>query len=269
MIKPCLTFDVYADRNSPVFETVSLTNSIIKIGSDSRSHIRLKNGAKMQAVIETAANESTLLDLGHEPGTRVNGVRVFKKVLAIGDLISLEESRIILRKIEEYSPPTPYGWLYCEHANECPQRCPCREGCICRKEGSCKPTQVSADSKPVVPSEDGVGPTQPELDSWVDGLPSKTPWRKLETEVLLKGRKRAYEALKSLEQRDNPEAGLFAVSCIKRIESVQEADISILARLIRLTMKHAPESTGSAVFDMKELSKDRLFDLFVDVVCRQ
>ena len=30
------------------------------------------------------------------------------------------------------------SWLYCEHANESPARCPCAVDCICRTQGHCR-----------------------------------------------------------------------------------------------------------------------------------
>jgi hypothetical protein len=34
--------------------------------------------------------------------------------------------------------PVASGAMFCEHANEVPQRCPCRADCYCRVEGSCR-----------------------------------------------------------------------------------------------------------------------------------
>lgn len=44
-----------------------------------------------------------------------------------------------------------YGWLYCEHANECPLACPCPARCICRKEGYCRNQTAPPDSEPEQP----------------------------------------------------------------------------------------------------------------------
>jgi hypothetical protein len=30
------------------------------------------------------------------------------------------------------------SFIFCDHANEVPQACPCGAGCICRSEGSCQ-----------------------------------------------------------------------------------------------------------------------------------
>jgi hypothetical protein len=55
----------------------------------------------MHAVIEVAgADDITLIDLGNEPGTLVNGARVNKCKISVGDQIQIGGTRIVLEKAE-------------------------------------------------------------------------------------------------------------------------------------------------------------------------
>ena len=57
--------------------------------------------SRMHAVIEVAGPEDiTLIDLGNEPGTMVNGARVNKCKLHVGDQIQVGETKIVLESAE-------------------------------------------------------------------------------------------------------------------------------------------------------------------------
>ncbi|MBI2395118.1 MAG: AgmX/PglI C-terminal domain-containing protein [Deltaproteobacteria bacterium] len=76
-----------------------VTQDIVKIGKDPKSHLRLDDEAasRMHAVVEVAGvDDITLIDLGNEPGTLVNGQRINKTKVKAGDEIRIGETRIVL-----------------------------------------------------------------------------------------------------------------------------------------------------------------------------
>ena len=101
--KNYLTFATY--HNSWLCQRQETTLAVIKIGKDARSDIRIEEvaAADMHAVIEVgpyAPGDITLIDLGSEMGTKVNGVRTNKRKLAIGDQIQIGDSKIVLEHID-------------------------------------------------------------------------------------------------------------------------------------------------------------------------
>src|SRR5690606_6803085 len=81
----------------------TVTQDIVKVGKDPKSHLRVDDelASRMHAVIEVAGPEDvTLIDLGNEPGTMVNGARVNKCKLHVGDLIQVGETAIVLESAE-------------------------------------------------------------------------------------------------------------------------------------------------------------------------
>lgn len=100
--KNYLTFATY--HNSWLCQRQETSLTIIKIGKDARSDIRVEEvaAADMHAVIEVgpyAPGDITLIDLGSEMGTKVNGVRANKRKLALGDQIQIGDSKIVLEHI--------------------------------------------------------------------------------------------------------------------------------------------------------------------------
>ncbi len=94
--KTTLTFTV-TSANGARQEVV--TQDIVKIGKDPKSHLKLDDEAasRMHAVVEVAGVEDiTLIDLGNEPGTLVNGQRINKTKIKPGDEIRIGETRIVL-----------------------------------------------------------------------------------------------------------------------------------------------------------------------------
>ena len=88
MAKAVLTFALYQGDAFQRHETV--TQDIVKVGKDPKSHLRVddEQASRMHAVIEVAGpDDITLIDLGNEPGTLVNGARVNKCKLHVGDQI--------------------------------------------------------------------------------------------------------------------------------------------------------------------------------------
>jgi len=76
-----------------------VTQDIVKIGKDPKSHLKLDDEAasRMHAVVEVAGvDDITLIDLGNEPGTLVNGQRINKTKIKAGDEIRIGETRIVL-----------------------------------------------------------------------------------------------------------------------------------------------------------------------------
>jgi pSer/pThr/pTyr-binding forkhead associated (FHA) protein len=82
--KLSLTFNV--QKKERVVRTTTITAGVIKIGSDVRNQIRVDDEAAslMHAIIEVV-DEPTLIDLGSETGTWVNGARVNRCRLCAGD----------------------------------------------------------------------------------------------------------------------------------------------------------------------------------------
>src|ERR1043165_2349593 len=101
MAKAVLTFALYQADQLTRRETV--TQDIVKVGKDPKSHLRIDDEAasRMHAVIEVAGPEDiTLIDLGNDPGTLVNGARVNKTKLQVGDYIQIGTTQILLETVE-------------------------------------------------------------------------------------------------------------------------------------------------------------------------
>jgi hypothetical protein len=97
MAKAVLTFAIYEHDAFQRHETV--TQDIVKVGKDPKSHLRVDDeyASRMHAVIEVAGpDDITLIDLGNEPGTLVNGARVNKCKLHVGDQLQIGYAKIIL-----------------------------------------------------------------------------------------------------------------------------------------------------------------------------
>src|SRR5262245_26093668 len=101
MPKAVLTVTLY--QGDPFERRESVTQDIVKVGKDPQSHLRVDDdlASRMHAVIEVAGPEDiTLIDLGNEPGTMVNGARVNKCKLHVGDQIQVGETKIVLESAE-------------------------------------------------------------------------------------------------------------------------------------------------------------------------
>src|SRR5215470_1022944 len=105
MPKIPLTFRIF--RGDDLIRTETLTQSPIKIGKLSSSHLRLEDDesvSRMHAVIEvTSASDITIIDLGSTKGTIVNGKKINKASLQDGDIILLGDTKIVLSVGEEES----------------------------------------------------------------------------------------------------------------------------------------------------------------------
>jgi hypothetical protein len=101
MSKAVLTFAVYQGETLVRRETVA--HDIVKVGKDPKSHLRIDDDAasRMHAVVEVAGpDDVTLIDLGNEPGTLVNGARVNKCKLHAGDQIQIGGTRLVLERTD-------------------------------------------------------------------------------------------------------------------------------------------------------------------------
>lgn len=99
--KVALTFAVYQGEALVRRETV--TQDIIKVGKDAKSHLRVDDdlASRMHAVIEVSApDDVTLIDLGNEPGTMVNGARVNKCKIGPNDQIQIGATLLVLERAE-------------------------------------------------------------------------------------------------------------------------------------------------------------------------
>ncbi len=99
--KTALTFGLY--QNDALIRRETVTQDIVKVGKDAKSHLRVEDelASRMHAVIEVASPEDiTLIDLGNEPGTLVNGARVNKCKIGVGDQIQIGGTKIVLERAE-------------------------------------------------------------------------------------------------------------------------------------------------------------------------
>jgi len=97
------TFAIY--RSDALLRRVSPDQNVIKVGRLPNSHVVLDDDPKvsrMHAVIENDGGALTVIDLGSEDGTRVNGERVNKHTLAVGDRITVGDTTLVL---EQDAPP--------------------------------------------------------------------------------------------------------------------------------------------------------------------
>src|SRR5579859_5342082 len=99
--KVSLTFGLYEGGQLVRRETV--TQDIVKVGKDPKSHLRVDDelASRMHAVIEVASpDDITLIDLGNEPGTIVNGARINKCKIQPGDQIQIGSTLIMLERAD-------------------------------------------------------------------------------------------------------------------------------------------------------------------------
>jgi pSer/pThr/pTyr-binding forkhead associated (FHA) protein len=99
--KVALTFALY--QGDQLVRRDSIAQDIVKVGKDPRSHLRVDDdlASRMHAVIEVASpNDITLIDLGNEPGTMVNGQRVNKCKIRPGDQLQIGSTMIQLESAE-------------------------------------------------------------------------------------------------------------------------------------------------------------------------
>src|SRR5689334_3316362 len=99
--KVALTFALY--QNGALVRRETVTQDIVKVGKDAKSHLRVDDelASRMHAVIEVASPQDiTLIDLGNEPGTMVNGARVNKCKISPGDQLQIGGTKIMLERAE-------------------------------------------------------------------------------------------------------------------------------------------------------------------------
>ena len=102
--KVALTFALY--QGDQLLRRDTIAQDIVKVGKDPRSHLRVDDelASRMHAVIEVASEgDITLIDLGNEPGTTVNGSRVNKCKVRPGDQIQIGSTTIVLESAEPAS----------------------------------------------------------------------------------------------------------------------------------------------------------------------
>ena len=99
--KVALTFALY--QGDQLVRRDTIVQDIVKVGKDPRSHLRVDDelASRMHAVIEVASpSDITLIDLGNEPGTMVNGQRVNKCKVRPGDQIQIGSTLVHLESAE-------------------------------------------------------------------------------------------------------------------------------------------------------------------------
>src|ERR1700730_774815 len=99
--KVALTFALY--QGDQLIRRDTIAQDIVKVGKDPRSHLRVDDelASRMHAVIEVGnPGDITLIDLGNEPGTLVNGQRVNKCKVRPGDQIQIGSTLIVLENAD-------------------------------------------------------------------------------------------------------------------------------------------------------------------------
>lgn len=79
------------------FPLVVAHSGIIKIGRDPRSHLVIddEDVSRMHAVIEIHGEDATLIDLGNEPGSKVNGARINKCKIRPGSRLTFGSTDVL------------------------------------------------------------------------------------------------------------------------------------------------------------------------------
>src|SRR5947209_12480981 len=106
--KVALTFALY--QGDSLVRRDTIAQDIVKVGKDPRSHLRVDDdlASRMHAVIEVASPaDITLIDLGNEPGTLVNGQRVNKCKIRPGDQVQIGSTLIQLEAAEAAGAGVP------------------------------------------------------------------------------------------------------------------------------------------------------------------
>jgi hypothetical protein len=97
-------------RGSKQLLKTSIDRPVIKIGRDPKCHVCVDDPAlaKVHAILQTGSGEElALTDLGHEPRTQVNGEKVEKATVEVGDEIRIGDISIVIQDITAVSQPSP------------------------------------------------------------------------------------------------------------------------------------------------------------------
>lgn len=109
--KAVLTFQVY--RGDQLVDTRELSQDVIKIGALESSHLRIDDEkvSRMHAVIEApSAEDVSIVDIGSQSGTLVNGQKVNKSPLKSGDVIQVGDTTIAVTvRARSIAPSAPAG----------------------------------------------------------------------------------------------------------------------------------------------------------------
>ncbi|MCH2110467.1 MAG: FHA domain-containing protein, partial [Polyangiaceae bacterium] len=100
MSKAVLTFTITQEGGAARTETVS--QDIIKVGKDPNSHLSVDDelASRMHAVVEVGGvDDISIIDLGNEPATQVNGAPVSKSKLNVNDVILIGKTSIKLDSV--------------------------------------------------------------------------------------------------------------------------------------------------------------------------
>lgn len=123
MAKAALTFGIY--QNDQLVRQETVVQDVIKIGQDPRSHLHIDDpsAARMHAVIEVSdINEITLIDLGNDPGTMVNGAVINKCRLNVDDQVQIGGTLIVFESIQPMAqPPVAHSQAPQQPVSQVPQ----------------------------------------------------------------------------------------------------------------------------------------------------
>ncbi len=100
-VKVSLTFAIH--QGGALVRRETIAQDIVKVGKDPKSHLRIDDeiASRMHAVIEVVSpDDITLIDLGNEPGTKVNGENINKCKIKAGDQIEIGGTSITLESAQ-------------------------------------------------------------------------------------------------------------------------------------------------------------------------
>ncbi len=99
-----LTFSIH--QNGALVRRETRWEDIVKVGRDAKAHLRIddERASRLHAIIEVASpSDITLVDLGSEAGTIVDGARVNKCKIRPGEHFQIGSTRIELVKVEPWA----------------------------------------------------------------------------------------------------------------------------------------------------------------------
>ena len=190
-MKVTLTFALY--QGDQLIRRESVTQDIVKVGKDPKSHLRVDDdlASRMHAVIEVASvDDITLIDLGNEPGTVVNGARVNKCKVHAGDQIQVGGTLIVLEGAQDAAaaqpaavPPPPVAEAQPAQAPQAPPPPPAAANPFAAPEGGAAdpfapapPPQPAAPQPPAPPQPVAAQPAAPAANPFADAAPAANPF---------------------------------------------------------------------------------------------
>jgi pSer/pThr/pTyr-binding forkhead associated (FHA) protein len=97
-----MALKVVVRRRERVLRTQIVSDSVVRVGTHANAGIRVEDDSKatqLHAVIELNDRGATLIDLGSDAGTVVNGKRVNRCKLQVGDEILIGTTSLLVEAL--------------------------------------------------------------------------------------------------------------------------------------------------------------------------